>query len=464
MDIAALIQAGRQAEVIAALEPRSAAGDPSASNNLALAYRWMGNNALEVAYAQRAFQQDPSSIQGVNTLFRALRSAGHFQILTAVYGAFPSKHRLDRHHFLIAALAYLEINRVAAAEAALAHLPDFPRNETIELEIALQLATGASDHEAAFECLDRLTGIGAKTGAQRFRQMFAMGDMARALDDFKANWRSDPEVAAASKTAMLCAMALDDRDLVVQLRPGMPPGMQSFVDTYLDHVDSVRVAGAARTYEFPFDAGNFSISMPHASGDFYEATALQRLSALLQPGDQVVDVGANIGNHTIYFAGERGCRVLPFECNPTLVPKLRKAIEGAGLGDLVDMSRLGAAVSDVVGEVYFNFMRADYSNVAKTPSGAAPAVPSVTLDSLDLTSCRLLKVDVDGGELGVLRGAEGFLQKHRPVLALEVMNSNTVEALSFLERVGYAQIREDRPLRTHSDFIFAPIDLPLPAI
>lgn len=464
MDIAALIQAGRQAEVIAALEPKSAAGDPSASNNLALTYRWLGNNTLEVAYAQRAFQQDPSSIHGVNTLFRALRSAGQFQILTAIYGAFPSKHRLDRHHFLIAALAYLEINRVADAEAAIAHLPDFPRNETMELEIAWQLATGASDHKRAFEQLDRLAGLGEKTSAKRLLQMFAMGDMAGALDYFKANWRSDPDVAATSKTAMLCALALDDRDVVVQLAPRMLPGIQRFVEIYLERIDTVRVAGAARTYEFPFDAGNFSISMPHASGHFYEAAALQRLSTLLTPGDQVVDVGANIGNHTVYFAGELGCRVLPFECNPNLIPKLRRAIESAGLGELVDMSRLGTAVSDVIGDVYFNFMRADYSNVAKTQSGAAPAVPSVTLDSLELPSCRLLKVDVDGGELGVLRGAEQFLRKHRPILALEVMNSNTVEALSFMERVGYGQIREDRPLRTHSDFIFAPIDLTLPGL
>lgn len=227
MDIAALIQAGRQAEVIAALEPKSAAGDPSASNNLALTYRWLGNNTLEVAYAQRAHQQDPSSIHGVNTLFRALRSAGQFQILTAIYAAFPSKHRLDRHHFLIAALAYLEINRVADAEAATAHLPDFPRNEAMELEIAWQLATGASDHKRAFEQLDRLAGLGEKTSAKRLLQMFAMGDMARALDYFKTNWRSDPDVAATSKTAMLCGLAPDDRDFVVQLTPACSPAFSA---------------------------------------------------------------------------------------------------------------------------------------------------------------------------------------------------------------------------------------------
>ncbi|HQT53611.1 MAG TPA: FkbM family methyltransferase, partial [Phenylobacterium sp.] len=82
----------------------------------------------------------------------------------------------------------------------------------------------------------------------------------------------------------------------------------------------------------------------------------------------------------------------------------------------------------------------------------------------DLPSCRLLKVDVDGGEIGVLRGAEAFLARHRPLLVIEVMNFNIAEALSLIDKAGYAMIRENAQAKTHSDFVFSPVEQEPPAL
>jgi len=94
MDIVALVREGRQAEIFADLGPKSQAGDSAASNNLALVHRWLGDQIQEVGYAMRAFQQDPSSPAAINTVFRALASAGDFHALAAIYAGAPNKSDL----------------------------------------------------------------------------------------------------------------------------------------------------------------------------------------------------------------------------------------------------------------------------------------------------------------------------------------------------------------------------------
>ena len=463
MDIVALVREGRQAEVFAVLVPKSAAGDPSASNNLALVHRWLGDQLQEVAYALRAFQQDPSSAYGINTLFRALAGAGQFQALAAIYAQLPNKQRLTRHQKILAAVAFRELNRTAQAQAILDDIADFPQENVSDLEVAVRFAHALCDHELALRLIDRLEAAGGYVHMHRLSELFGAGDMAGALRLYEAHGGADPAVGANAQTALCCAIALGDRTTVARLAPAMVGGAREVARCYLEGAREVTVLGAARTYRFPFEPNNLSIALLHATGEFYETRTLQKLAPLLSPGDQVVDVGANIGNHTVYFAGELGCRVTSFECNPNLIPLLRKVVADADLGSLVDLSYLGKAVSDGPGALFFNFIRPDYSNVSKQSDGSLTGVPAIALDDLHLPSCRLLKVDVDGGEIGVLRGAEAFLAKHRPLLVIEVMNFNIAEALSLIDKAGYAMIRETAQATTHSDFVFSPVEQDVPA-
>lgn len=86
------------------------------------------------------------------------------------------------------------------------------------------------------------------------------------------------------------------------------------------------------------------------------------------------------------------------------------------------------------------------------------------LDSLDLPSCGRLTVDVDGGEIGVLRGAAGFLARRRPLLVIKVVNFNIAQAFSRIEQAGYALIRENAEAPTHSDLVFAPAERDPPTL
>lgn len=454
MDLAAIVRAGRQAEVIAELTPASIAGDAGASNNIAVLYRSIGDRVREVDAALRAYEQDPSSSVVIHTALRAMFSAGRYRLVADVYRGLPNQDALDRNQLIPVASALIYINRIDEAKVALGRISDFPSNAPLDLDVSLQLAVASSDYRAALEILDRMGPSGRSPRARALAELFNAGQFSDALAIFKERAATDPDVAAEAKIAMLCAVAMDDSETVQALFPQMEGGAKILAGQWLSGAGSVEISGRSRTYRFPFEPTNFSISLQHAAGRFYELRALQHLAGMVKPGDHVLDVGANIGNHTVYLAGEVGCRVTAFECNPALVTKLRQAVDWAGLSDLVDVSNLGAAVADRAGEAHFNFIRTDYSNVSA--AGGGVAVPTVTLDSLKAFDCRLLKIDVDGGEVAVLRGAQQLLSTTRPIVAIEVMNFNISQVLAIMEASGYVLASERFQAQTHSDFIFTP--------
>ena len=462
MDALALVRAGRHAEVIPDLAFRSDHGDAGASNNLAVVYRVMGDNRSELAYAAIAYQQASHSLAVLDTLFRALYSAGQYRTIAAIYVAHLGTTRFNRYHHLLAARAAIMMNRTDHAIQALARVSDFPDATIGDLDVEFMLASALADHQQALARLDQLEAHGVEVQDRRISQHFAAGDMPKALALFEAHRERTREVASMGKTALLCAITLGDRARVQALNVGMSKAVQRVAADYLAGAHDVEVRGQTRTYRFPFGPENLSISLQHALGHFYEERALGKLRQLLTPGDLVLDVGANVGNHTIYFAGEAQCRVIPFECNPKLLPRLRAVVGSAELEGLVDMSHLGSAISDRVGTSHFNFIRDDYSNISQEATDRTETVPAISLDSLNVSDCRLLKIDVDGGERPVLAGARQLLASRRPIVAIEVMNYNMSHVLELFSSLDYDIYREDISAKTYSDIVFAPRELKLP--
>jgi hypothetical protein len=84
---------------------------------------------------------------------------------------------------------------------------------------------------------------------------------------------------------------------------------------------------------------------------------------------------------------------------------------------------------------------------------AGEAVRVVTLDSLNLSRCQFLKVDVEGMELSVLKGASQTIQKFRPVLYVENDKPERSPALiEFLFSLGYTLYWHVPPLYDPANF------------
>lgn len=137
---------------------------------------------------------------------------------------------------------------------------------------------------------------------------------------------------------------------------------------------------------------------------------------LLEPGDIVADCGANIGFTSAFFArcvGPAG-RVYAFEPVPR---NARAAARSAELNDIRNLVVVNAAVGSTRGAVTVS---TGFGNAVVDPAGGDLRVPVVTLD--DQFGGRkpdFVKIDVEGYELQVLRGA-GTLLSSRPKLAIEI--------------------------------------------
>jgi FkbM family methyltransferase len=160
---------------------------------------------------------------------------------------------------------------------------------------------------------------------------------------------------------------------------------------------------------------------------------LELLALMLHPGDAVIDVGANLGTHTVGFAHKVGPtgRVFSFEpqrivfqmlcANVALSGLLNVHAVNAGLArqpgmlrphDMIDYDRPG------------NYGAVSYDSASATPPGTPPnqagePTTFMTLDQLPLERCRLLKVDVEGMELEVLQGGANLIRTTRPVIYVE---------------------------------------------
>ena len=170
----------------------------------------------------------------------------------------------------------------------------------------------------------------------------------------------------------------------------------------------------------------------------------------LRPGDVVWDIGANVGLFTFAAANVvgPGGQVLAVEADTWLVSLLRRSANLEANRDLqVDI--LPAAVSDRVGISTFHIAaRGRAANYLATSNGSTQSggvrevqlVPTVSLDWLLTeyhTAPTFIKIDVEGAEEQVLRGAERVLATVRPTVLCEVSAQACAGVTKILKGYGY---------------------------
>jgi FkbM family methyltransferase len=181
----------------------------------------------------------------------------------------------------------------------------------------------------------------------------------------------------------------------------------------------------------------------------FEPSTTAVVKKLLRQGDVVVDVGANIGYFSLLFSqcvGSKG-HVYSYEPVPQLASALQKNAE---LNKFKQISLSKLALSDHDGKAQFYVGPVDNSGLS---SLRQPRNSSIVLD-VDLArfdeifshaeDVALIKIDVEGAELAVLRGMEGYLRNKRPNILVEVTNKFLNEMgdseqslLAYLKNLGY---------------------------
>lgn len=178
-----------------------------------------------------------------------------------------------------------------------------------------------------------------------------------------------------------------------------------------------------RGLQWGFDPAIWDSTLGAATGSTHEATEIDAVCRQLDHTAVVVDVGANIGTFAIPVTRATMARVIAVEPVSTTFALLDANVRRNGVDGLI--TRVRAAVGDAAGDVVLTTggQSANYVLADQTKARAGEEqVPSVTLDELLRNERRvdLIKVDVEGLELSVLRGALETLARHSPTVLLEI--------------------------------------------
>lgn len=191
--------------------------------------------------------------------------------------------------------------------------------------------------------------------------------------------------------------------------------------------------------------------VPHAMRDkmqivpllrpgFLEPGLLELSRRFVRPGATVLDVGANFGNHTVWFSRVLGAaRVHAFEPQAAVFAVLERNIAINGL-EGVRAHRL--AVGEAPTRARLARVRGDNSGTASFAVDPEGEVPVARIDDMaDAFGAPVdfMKIDVEGMQMPVLHGARGLIGRDRPALWIELRDSRgeADEPLAWLSALGY---------------------------
>jgi len=185
----------------------------------------------------------------------------------------------------------------------------------------------------------------------------------------------------------------------------------------------------------------------HANGMFYEQAQLVAHRDLIPIGGTVLDIGANIGNHTMFYALHTFARyIYVFEPNIVAREILSRNI-AANPSRRGDIRTEHAHFAIGAGTEKVSAVSTPQNNLGATSfekwdGSGAGGIDCRPLDHLSFVGpISFMKIDVEGMELDVLLGATELIARHRPSIAIEVQSANEPAFGRWLSMANYMIVR-----------------------
>ncbi len=226
------------------------------------------------------------------------------------------------------------------------------------------------------------------------------------------------------------------------------------------------------------DLQNWSDRRAYFSGRYYQPDICRVLETLLQPGDQYVDVGANVGMTALLACSRIGAsgKGVAFEPNPVAFARLH---EHFAMNGVTNFELVPRAVADCE-SVQWLFVPNDEmllgTLVPETHEGTRVEVRTEPVDryvaTFDPAKPTLIKIDVEGYEVQVLRGLGSLIARPNVMIVTEIADAklqraghSREELHAFLADHGYAAHTIDvRASRWRKDLTLHPIPGPLASV
>ena len=184
--------------------------------------------------------------------------------------------------------------------------------------------------------------------------------------------------------------------------------------------------------------------------NYWDIYAHNIIDKYLKDNATILDIGANIGSHTLYWANERNAKMVhAFEPLPYSFEILKKHIELNNLEKKVKIYPYGLSDEVVRTKIaQFHEINIGGTSFKKQEDGDYEFKP---LDSLELKEkIDLIKIDVEGAEMEVLRGGIETIKKNKPIIVIESFDKKD-QVDAFLFALGYEHIDT---IREGEDYIY----------
>lgn len=199
---------------------------------------------------------------------------------------------------------------------------------------------------------------------------------------------------------------------------------------------------------------------------------------MIPPGTVVLDIGANIGVMAVLVARHiKNARVVAFEPVPVNVAAMKRVISFFSLDNIrVEECALGnqegevEMVMPVIDSVRMQGLsHVVHSSITENNDGDKVKAPIRKLDNIPNLNGTMkvsaIKIDVENFEYFVLEGGRNFLQKHKPIICIELWdNENRAQCFSLIKELGYKinvvenekLVEFDPSVHKTQNFIFTP--------
>ena len=188
----------------------------------------------------------------------------------------------------------------------------------------------------------------------------------------------------------------------------------------------------------------------------YSEGEVEFFARVVGRGDLVIDVGANIGAHALWFAKATAPTgaVMAFEPQRLLFQTM---CANFALNNIINAMAFWQAAGEQPGRIAVPVIDPRTPNnfgaleLGKYEKG--DQIPVIRIDDLGVPRCRLLKVDVEGMELSVIKGATRTIQQFRPVLYVENNRTHlSADLVRYIATLGYDQYWHRPPLFNPNNF------------
>lgn len=227
---------------------------------------------------------------------------------------------------------------------------------------------------------------------------------------------------------------------------------------YEEEINAVKDNG----YEFSFQKGedNFRLYLPQYEtdyiqhwivnyADFFEYDELEYLRDIIGQNKDILDIGANIGNHTIFFGKVLKAKSIhSFEPVSEFYDILKRNVSLNRLDDIVTPHNV--ALGNESGKARIKYFNPDELGSTQIEENNEGDMILQRLDDFEFDNIDFIKIDVETFEYNLLLGAKQTLAKHSPLIFIEIFDELYDKVNGLLNQIGYCMFEEV----SHTNYLY----------